>query len=437
MRFRFGLVALGLCLLLTPISAGAQLQITPHQGAMACRQETAMVPNIVTLTLYVVRNGRLQQLNLTADQLTHAAGGITVEGYVHGAVALSSDPMTALVDREPMNVIRTGDDGRFRIKGFGAMAPCRFWGDHLPAPYQEMPAGQFQGRYARFARVPLDSLSKAPAFEVVFNGKPITIHQNSPLRLAPGQAPAVEIDYLGRDPQRLAGTPAGFNARLEAIQAGVRAVGALCGDRVVDQVRIIECDGRRNAYSLKNRTEIWLYSGFFRHESLPELRTVIEHEALHILTDRLGLQDNPRVRALFADLTAAVPASGTSLLFDFINETNFIRGMSGGHARESIDEFCASFLHTLLYVDRLELLLDQPVITQKGALIPLSAAAREQLLTGYHLALETIGNEIMASAPETPLTALFLAGLAATHRLGIPFETRCAEMAGTSSRQPS
>jgi hypothetical protein len=31
--------------------------------------------------------------------------------------------------------------------------------------------------------------------------------------------------------------------------------------------------------------------------------------------------------------------------------------MNGGHSRDNLDEFCASFLHTLMYIDRLAPLL--------------------------------------------------------------------------------
>ena len=47
--------------------------------------------------------------------------------------------------------------------------------------------------------------------------------------------------------------------------------------------------------------------------------------------------------------------------FSFINERNFLQGMKGGHSHQNPDEFCTSFLHSLMFVEGLSKNLDRPL----------------------------------------------------------------------------
>lgn len=468
MLSRLGPVILVLSLLLVSIPVEAQLQIQPTRDLVVRQNATSSLKDVAIIWLYVVREGRLEKLNFTADEPATMTR-IKVDGYVNGVVVLSKLPMTISVNQKPMNAIRINADGYFKIKHFGQIEPQAFWSTYMPAAYEHISTEQVQGRYASFAKVPWDTLSKTREFEITFdrNGtqQALTIRQDTPVKLAACNLPAAnagesEFYYLGKDPSQFEQTATDFKDRVHAIQKGIRAVEVITDSKIVEAVHIIDCDGPRNAYTCQDKAEIWLYSRLFWNESLSELRAIAEHEAMHILSDRLELPANSRIRAQFAELmnfetlsrerlfvmttghppvgrTATKNASKASRLFDFINEINFIRGMSGGHSQDSVDEFCASFLHTLIYIDRLGPLLGQPVIARDGSLLVLSFVEQVQLLKEYHGVLKTIVNEISPLKQPPGLTALFQAGLATTHQVGISFEDQRANTIDPKSRRNS
>ena len=116
---------------------------------------------------------------------------------------------------------------------------------------------------------------------------------------------------------------------------------------------------------------------------MAELKVIAEHEALHLLVNLLGITDNTDLLAHFADLKGFDTFSRERFLlitkgiilpenheenkedgkfFAFIDERNFLQGMKGGHSHQNPDEFCASFIHSLMYVDGLLKNLARPLI---------------------------------------------------------------------------
>lgn len=88
------------------------------------------------------------------------------------------------------------------------------------------------------------------------------------------------------------------------------------------------------------------------HENMAELKVAAAHEAIHLFAFAERFADEPEMAAYY-DLLLD---SGDTF-FDFIKESNFYDTWEVGHPKDSINEFLASFIHTLLDVDRLEIKL--------------------------------------------------------------------------------
>jgi hypothetical protein len=333
--------------------------------------------------------------------------------------------MAISVARQPMRPIRETDDGIFDVKHYGRLSRHEFWSTFLSTAFEPTPAARIQGYYASFAQVPGDALCDDPEFRISVdrNGREhhLNIRQQAGTRISNGDRSAAdgrepEFFYRGDKPARVGELVDSADQRVQAILTGIRAVESAARRSLVDRVSVIDYEGLNNAYTCQGEAGIWLYAPLFWNESLEELRTIAEHETLHILSDRLGLPGSSRLRERFAIFqgygplslerftvvtTGRAPAArpghrlaGTSHLFDFINELNFLRGMKGGHAADDLDEFCASFLHTLMYVDRLQGLLDRPLKIRAGAAVALSTRQRDRLLEDYRTVLGTMAQEI-------------------------------------------
>ena len=135
-------------------------------------------------------------------------------------------------------------------------------------------------------------------------------------------------------------------------------------------------------------------------EPLDQLTGMAAHESLHVYVNIKGLAEDGDVRQLFADLkgydefseerfmTTAMgvvpPQSARAgddreLFFAFIDERNFLDGMTGGHSRDNIEEFCVSLFHSMMFLERFEQNLDHslsvPGMTKQGHFLTLEEKA--------------------------------------------------------------
>jgi hypothetical protein len=204
-----------------------------------------------------------------------------------------------------------------------------------------------------------------------------------------------------------------FDARLDAVSNGIDLVESAVGCTLVERVKIVDLDNPRGAAACDGSSDIWLYANAFLNESIDELSTISSHEALHILVDRLGLVKDSEVRELFASLWGydefsrerfdivvsglvpltdpdAAPYNGA--FFAFIDERNFLDPMKGGHSHESLEEFCVSLLHSLIYSDRLLGNLERPIELDGPGdeSRALSADEREFIIENYFGAVRTL-----------------------------------------------
>jgi hypothetical protein len=182
---------------------------------------------------------------------------------------------------------------------------------------------------------------------------------------------AIAFRYLGSRPSYLSEVCPDFQARIEAIRQGIELVNTSFDVELIKAVNIIDYEPMYDALTCDEKNEMWLYIETFLSEPVAELKTIGSHEALHKYVNLQGFTHDSGVRKLFADLkgyrqgigstTDRRRSSANRLFFSFIDEKNFLRGMSGGHSEDDLDEFCTSLLHSLLYSDRLQQNLDQPL----------------------------------------------------------------------------
>jgi hypothetical protein len=424
MFVRLGLFTLALATLLISIIAEAQpLQSPSPQCAAKTNAADECLQDVAVIWLHVVKDGKIKKLAFEPQELADMPS-ITIDGYVNGIVLLSKNLLSVSVNGKPMSPIRMNADGYYKLKYYGNISRQDFWSTFLPAEKKSESSEKIQGCYSIFPKVPGDALSHAPKFQITLNQKHtshhLTIHQDAVAKLdlravLPVGSDAPEFYYLGSNFKQFDYTSKAFRKRVDALLAGIKNIERITDGKLVKTVHIIDYELAHNAYTCNNENTIWLYSKLLWQEPVQELRVIAEHETMHILSDQLGLSVNSRMRELFAELMGfglfslerfyvvssganpplkpMKPISNSSKLFDFVNEVNFIRGMNGGHSQDNLDEFCASFLHTLMYIDRLAPLLSMPIKSRSGSLIQLSTAEQANLFNEYNRVLETIVSE--------------------------------------------
>lgn len=414
---------------------------------------------VAMMWLHVVQDGQPRMMPFSADELV-GMSRISVDGYINGVVLLSRSPLTISVARQPMSPIHQNSDGTYDVKYFGRFSQHEFRSTFVSDACLAPPGRRIQGYYSSFSRVPGNALSDQTEFRISVAHEGLETHltlrhtaqkQIEFSDLPPADAGTPRFFYLGGCPGRFGGTHDAVGRRMQVILSGIRAVETITGGTLVDRVNVIDYERLNNAYTCEGVAEIWFYAPLFWNESLDELRTIAEHETLHLLSDRLGFPASSRMRERFAALKGYDPfsletffvvttgrtpaarpktvAAGTGRLFDFINEANFMRGMKGGHAQDDVDEFCASFLHTLVYIDHLEERLGQPIKTRHGTFAVLAARDRLRLLDDYRTVLETMTAEIPRGLPPG-MKAVFRNGLEVVR--GIAAAGLHREMTGNS-----
>lgn len=386
------------------------------------------------IQLYRVDQGKSEKLILTQEDL-RTTSFLEVEGYVSGIIALCEEDMTISVDGQRMFPIRIGSDGGFWLKNFGrinhgdlpASSGTRAYGATAGADKRaaQLPA-LLPGGYAFFPAVFGDAVSPGSRFNISFNaeGKKMefTVQQNGYTDLC-----AVTPEQpLGRDPIPFcyAGNPGadydstpGNLDRVRAIAKGIGAVESAFSVNLVEGVTIIDSQDRYNAVTCSGQPRIWFYNNAFVGEPLEELSVIAEHESLHLLVDLLQLTERTEIRELFAKLKGydelsrerfelvttgrIIPRSGVdqghpSLFFAFISESHFLKGMKGGHPQADPEEFCTSFLHSLMHIERFSEALSRPLAAHGSAPRFLSAAEKRALVADYMRILEAF-TQILAN----------------------------------------
>jgi hypothetical protein len=372
--------------------------------------------------LYNVTNGKLHNTIYKKTDLKDSRG-LTVDGYVCGIVVLCEEDMDVDIDGQELSKIRRNSDGTFSAKYFGNLKPEDLEPANLSKTYYEKTgtrgsAGSrdifLSGGYSCFPRVNGDIIDRKSRFNLNFvsggGTYTIPVQQKGALDVkvvsleSTRDTDNTTVNYIGNNLEGLKQEVGDFDARLQAITEGVDYVESTFGLNLVDGITIIDFDDVYNAVTCDDGSRIWFYIRTFRDEPVAELKTIAAHEALHVYVEKMQFTTDTDVREFFADLKGydqfsyerfALVTSGSinsneseainNIFFAFINEKNFLENMKGGHSQKNPDEFCASFLHSLIFIDRLEQNLNQPVklSERRSGLRFLSSAEKKAVLDNY------------------------------------------------------
>lgn len=127
-----------------------------------------------------------------------------------------------------------------------------------------------------------------------------------------------------------------------------------------------------NAFASETEKVISFLAGCLKKELPAEVKNITEHEILHKYVAEKGLTENSKLRTIFADLKGYTDDRRNRIIqrgfvpfdefnkdyqnktfFNFIAEKNYFK-VGGGHPHSNIWEFCTSFTHSLMYIDKLE-----------------------------------------------------------------------------------
>jgi hypothetical protein len=385
-----------------------------------------LINDIDVLVLHKVSNGKIYNTVLTREDLRETET-LEVDGYISGIMAFCNENMTISVEGQSMNKVRKNPDGTFSLKYYGKIKPE----DLMPAVannayYGKNSSGKAERLedafvnawgYSLFPMIVGDSVSSKNHFVISFErgGRSFSmpVRQEGFCELDPicAHGPfteTVSLRYIGNRMDQLSQLSPDLDSRLHAIGDGIAAVEATFKSQLIGQVNILDYEGIYNAVISEEKAGIWIYIETLRQEPIGELKTIAAHESLHKYVKARQLTRDSGVRELFADLkgydalsyerfhlmmngSARSLQPNDALFFAFINERNFLEDKKGGHSHENLDEFCTSFLHSLMFIDRLEENLDRPVkLTGGRASHYLSSQEKDKILETYVKGIEVM-----------------------------------------------
>ncbi len=429
----FRIIFCAIFLLLSAAGIGHTEQILYTQGSGADSLESnSLESKIEAIQIHWIRDGKERQTLVSRQEIRQKEYILPVKGYVVGLVAFCDADVTVQMEDHPMSRIRINRDGTYSARYYGLLDPegiprkvreNGYFDSETPQEQTENRKEVFlKGSYSYFPKVTGDQVWPRKNFRLRFTSgqknKEVEIYQEYGGLTPLGAHKETDFFYLGTRLNQQKARIQDFDARLVRIADGIAQVNGIFRTDLIHRVVIIDYDGIKNAITREESDDIWFYIRTFIDEPPDELATIAAHETLHKYVDLRRLTKDRDIRTLFADLkgfslftkerfllvtegiliedaTGANPEG--ALFFDFINEKNFLENRKGGHADENLDEFCTSFIHSLIHIDRLEANLKRPIRTSGGfpyieqSLTPAEAAsvARE-----YQKILEAIRKEM-------------------------------------------
>lgn len=371
---------------------------------------------VKAICIYEVRNGRVQPKIFSGNDLK-TRKAIQVNGYTSGIVLFTTECMNISVDDRQMETFPINRDGTYKLKESGDFDHLKLLTtlNHSDPQGHTLPnLDQMKGRYCYFPKIRGDAVCKQSIFNIELSIDNMTltlpVNQTGSLKFYnTGSVHAASQDTLsfldvGNNLSRLDKASPDFTKRIAALSKGIQTAESRFQTKLVDTINILNYNDADNAFTYKGEKQIWIYNQTFKKVSPRELHSLAEHEACHILIDSMDLTLNDALRKHFADLKGfgafslerfmlvtlgSIPGAGlndtssNSHFFAFINEKNFIKGMTGGHSQDNLEEFCASFLHSTLYIDRLYSNLQRPITLRGGKKHHLTKDEKSKLFEIY------------------------------------------------------
>jgi hypothetical protein len=362
--------------------------------------QPARFSDIDELRLFQVIGGKRQKICLSGKELENGQG-ITCKGYVCGVELISprGDLAAALGDH-PLSIVARHTDGPTPGAGSASTGLYRY-------VYFPSVPGEAVSAKDRFS-ISIDGLKDRCQLQVQHSGYQTLARL--PKTAPPAHGSQLIVRYLGTDMPAFESSLPDLRQRIEAIAHGTEKIEKAAGVKLVSYLDILQYEGMNNALNTRGQDRICIYASTLRHQPCRELRSMGEHETLHLLVDRQGYTAQTSIRRFFSDLHGfgpfslerfslvtqggiapqALPAAGQrNPFFAFINEGNFIPGMTGGHSGDNLDEFCVSFLHDLLYCDAFEKNVAKSVlIASDGEHLRLSPQDRQNIRRDFRNALD-------------------------------------------------
>ncbi len=385
------------------------LSLFPLKSDLCDRVEAATfspLDRITAIRVYGVRDGVSFQNTVARKEVAYL-DRLAVEGYVSGIVVFCETPMRIQLEGHLFSKLRKNGNA-----------------------------------YSYFPKVRGAAVWPEEQFQLHFNA------ENTTTRLAVRQVGydseqfyhskiRIPFRYHGT---RLAGLETDipdFGRRLSAIGRGIAFVEEAVGAVLVSEAVILDFSAVENAITRNDSDAIWFYIETFRGEPIAELETIAAHEALHKYVDRRRLALSTRIREQFSDLKGygplslerflmvsqgivsseeETPGNAGEAFFRFINEKHFIENRKGGHAGDNLDEFCTSFIHSMLHIHRLEANLNRPLRQPNGLDRFLTGEEKRDMLDAYVGTIEAfqdaVSLESSSSATALRDTVLLRQGLA-------------------------
>lgn len=380
-----------------PQGSGAPGDSLVGSEACAFSRRDSILEKINLLALYTVVGGKRHIMTYQKEDL-RSGRGLEVEGYVSGVVVLCNDLVEANLDGIRMSRIRENQDGTLVCKYFGPLRSAKSIFPYIDQVISRAPATAVQrgkdtpkyllGGYSYFPKVLGSAVSGKDRFVICLKKGdawariPVRQQDRTTYTFRQGTGEEMIFRYRGNSLEDRFDEIPDLRQRLAAVCDGIRSVENRFDLDLVTRVNLVDYEEIRNAVTQEGGKEIWFYIRAIEEEPLAELKTIAEHETLHLLVDRQEFADSGELLEHFADLKGfdilsyerfmlitrgVVPEMDgrnpkeDTVFFAFINERNFLEGMKGGHSHQNPDEFCTSFLHSLMFVERLEENLDRPL----------------------------------------------------------------------------
>lgn len=417
------------------LTASASSKQLPTGPIFTAGRHAEILDKIDLILLHRISRGQLQSTILTREDL-QTTKSLDIDGYISGIMAFCKEEMTIYAADQKMQRIRKNRDGSLFLQYYGKITPDELILANAGSTYDvRHPArsktDRFGARlvacgYSLFPLIRGDSVSSNNRFLLSFEwgdqSFQIPIRQSGFCSLdtpcvSPQHPEGFTFRYIGNRLEHLTQQSPNLEDRIHALMKGAGSVEKAFDAQLINQVNILDYEGIRNAVVSEEKEGIWIYIRTLLEESFTELETIAEHEVLHEYVKWKQLTKDTGLRQLFADLKGYAPLSSERfflmmgsdaiqgsftqesaqpLFFAFIDEKNFLEGGKGGHSHKNVAEFCTSFLHSIMFLDRLEQNLNRPVKLSADAahIHHLSWQEKTTLLDNYLRALEVLVHSV-------------------------------------------
>jgi len=388
-----------------------------------------------SIYLQTVKDGKIGTTGFSVKNLLPNSE-LPIDGYVTGLVIQASRQLDIRINGKKMDKIRANEDGTVSIRNFDnsrfdSLGISDAINRYLPAEEPKQPRNRNEERfvpgfYSFFPEIAGEPICSDSKVDIILtkDGRPVRMSLLNPGYVTPAAHPFIDekrepivFRYLGSRLHELKNRSTDFQDRINAVTEGIWAAEHALGIKLVSNVNLIDYEAIHDAVTAKGKQDIWIYISSFSQESLAELKSMAEHETIHIYVDSKNLTKNSGIRKLFADLKgydewsmerfalitagqvrrrSTVNKIDENPFFAFIDERNFQEGRLGGHSHSDLDEFCTSFIHSLMFFERLNENLEKPLKLRDQSQPPrlLTAVQKEKILGIYIDFLELISKSI-------------------------------------------